>query len=132
MGRNASSRRGIGDVDRRHRFGMLGERRPYAQRGQHVLRSCRYGRGTNIARAGSAAERHAIDDRDPCRRPKRIGKRARERKTDGAAAGNDNVVTLLVRLHGASPGPSSAGLTDVDARPPLVPNSSSQVVSCRP
>jgi hypothetical protein len=35
--------RGIGDVDSRHRFCMVGERRPDAQRRQQVLRACRHG-----------------------------------------------------------------------------------------
>ncbi len=113
----------VGDVDRRHGFGMLGDRRPYAQRRQHVLRSCRHGRSANIAGAGRAAERHTVDDRDPCRRAERIGQRTGERKTDGTAAGDDDVAALFIRLHYAYPGPSSACLTDVAARPPLCPNS---------
>ena len=67
----------VGDVDRRHRLGMPGNRRPDAEQGEHVLGAGRQREGASITRR--PAPRAPSDRQRRCACPGQARRRARRR-----------------------------------------------------
>ena len=84
----------VGDVDRRHRLGVLGDLRPHAQYGEHPLGAGREREGARVARAGGGVKSCAVGNGDAHAVAQRICERARQGQAGRAAAGDDHVVAL--------------------------------------